>query len=686
MNRIKTLNNQIHLALVDFGDRFGDRAGTGNIPSGSETSREELKKGLEGYLEEVRSLSEDEIYNQYRKCQKKFQHFTEKNLEEKHIGEQVLRGFLDLSARGETVPLKKEELLNFQKFKLYTKMMPNNEVQAFFSNSLKRFMRGEHCGEVTPTNIRLRFVSEITRIEEKEQNDPTAKAVSKHEMALRYIAENLTPKEVESLARFVPCMPRNELRLTFPPGKLFIDIAEKHMEFIRKQSLRQFVLINPGDERKHENEITFKELSGRELIKKAYGTLWKQLQPVFEKISGEKAREVDFINRERNKWRKELDQVILHLQGQIDALSGDIPFDLVKLRSYNAEEIALLSKYISPEQFDKIESLFGRKYELERGTPLANVVVFLVDIIQGFFRLMNRDELVKIEYEESQEEKRKLHLGGKTENINQTIKDAATLTLLKRIDDMLDYWEYGINGILPSSEQVLKSPVDDILFSDGELADMAKSMLPDQLHRVRKNLGQIRSHATQKQLPDLIYRGRALMKIARTCFDILEKDEAMVMPMEEVCREQLSEFAGDDAFRDEIDQFLSQMPANLKNRNPQGDKESNRGQSTAETVIRNVNKLLAAYNESVSKDSFPPDLPVVTRKNLKSYVKFIQDSQVSEMAALIRKKAGAVQVNTAEKRLLIIAYQYLKENPAVISKEDRKQIILRYKKLQAEKQ
>ncbi len=687
MNRIKELNNHIHMALVDFGDRFADRDGTGQVTASSETSREELKKGLEEYLEEVKKLSEDDIFYQYRKCQKKFQMFTEKNLEEKHIGEQVLRAFLDLSVKGETPPLKKDELLNFQKFKLYTKMMPDSKVQGFYSKSLKRFMRGEPCKEITPTNIRLQFLSEIAGIEEKQENNPAAPKISKHEMAIRYVAENLTPKEVESLARFVPCMPRNELRLTYPPGKLFIDIAEKHMEFIRKQSLRQFVLINPGDERKTENEITFKELSGRELIKKAYSTLWQQLQPVFEKISGEKGREEDFINRERKKWRKELDQVIQNLQGQIDALSGDTIYDLGKLRSYQTDEVSLMSKYISTDQFDKIESLFGRKYELERGTPLADVVVFLVGIIQGFYKQMDKDELVKIEYEESQEEKRKMHMGGKTENISRTIKEAATLSLLKRIDDLLAFWEYGFNSILPSSEQVLKDEVEEVFYSDGELADMGKNILPDQLHLIRQNLGQIHKHADQQQLPNLLIRGQALMKIAQTSYEILEKDEAMVMPMEEACRERLSEFAGDDGFKEGIDQALSQALASPQKELTTGDGKRNLQQPSAEdTVVHNIDTLLTALNASVSGASLPSDLPVVTRKNLKSYARYMRETQIVEMASLTRDKASGLPVNAAEKRLLIVSYQFLKDHPGSVSKGDRKQIVLRYKKMQSEKQ
>lgn len=678
MNRIKALNNRIHLALVEFGDRFADREGSGEAPGGMETAQEELKQGLGRYLEEVKKLSEDDIAIQYRKCQRKFQQFTEKNLEEKHIGEQVLRGFLDISVKGGTPPMKKEELLNFQKFKLYTRMMPNPDVQAFYSKSLKRFMRGEHCEEVTPTNIRLRFVSEITRLEEKERNDPTTKPVSKHERAIRYIAENLTPKEVESLARFVPCMPRNELRLTYPPGKLFIDIAEKHMDFIRKQSLRQFVLINPGEERKNENEITFKELAGRELIKKAYGTLFQQLQPVFDRIKGETAREEDFVNRERNKWRKELDQVILFLQNQIDAARENM-IDETRLRRYNESETFLLSKHISPDQFDKIESLLGRKFELERGTSLADVVLFLVEIIKGFYRQAEKDELVKISFEEVQEEKRKLHLGGKTDNIDRFIKAAAVLGLQKKIDDLLAYWEYNINKMLPSSEQVLKEKVDLIDYSDRDLVEMAKNVLPDQLRKIRENLGQVRGYAEQGQLEKLLNQGRPLMKIVRDVYEILEKDEAMVLPQEENCRERLVEFAGDDAFKGEAEQVLSQPVAQL---DKAGDKDkAKQPVSMEESAVRNINKLLTALNASASGVALPSDLPVVTRKNLKNYAKYISEAQIGEMAALVREKIADKSINAAEKRLLIISYQHMKENPGSVVKEDRKQILMRYKKL-----
>jgi len=666
MNRIKELNNRIHEALVDFGDRFADREGSEKAPVGFESARDELTKNLDSWVREVIQLSEDDIAAQYRKCQRNFQAFTEAHLEEKHIGEQVLRAFLELSTRGVTPPLNKEELLNFQKFKLYTRMIPDGNVQRFYADALKRFMRGDGCDELTPTNIRLHFISGIARMEEKQPIHPAGSSVSRHETAIRYIAENVTPKEVESLARFVPCMPRNELRLTYPPGKLFINIAEKHLEFIRKQSQRQFVLINPGEERKNENEITFKELSGRELIKKAYGTLLLQLQPVFDRIAEEKGREEDFIDRERNKWRRELDQVIQFFQNQIDAQKSNL-IDQTQLRRYSDAEKSLMSKHISSEQFDKIEALFGRRHELERGKPLTTTVLFLVEIINGFHQLAERDELVKLEFEEQQEEKRKLHLGGKTEHIDETIRKAAALGQQKKIDDLISAWEYWINRILPSSAQELKEKLETAAFSDRELADLALNLLPDQFRRVRENLALARSHASEQQLPELMGRGRQILKIISLVQKMLEKDEAMVLPHEEACRGRLAEFAGDELFRGEVAKILSVAEI----------QPGTRGEGDSARELKTIEQLLSALQASVSGEVLPPDLPLVTRLNLQRLVGCMRESHIRQFASLIRNKIGNQPINPAEKRLLILSYQYLRENPDGISKDDRKPILLR---------
>jgi len=686
MNRIKELNNRIHLALVAFGDRFADRSGSGEVSETHESAREELTDKLESYLAEVKKLSKGTIFAQYRKNLKQFQQFTEKTLEDKHIGEQVLRAFLDLSARGEKTPLKKEELLNFQKFKLYTKMLPDSRVQLFYSEALRKFMRDEPCDEIFPTNIRLRFVSEISRIEEKQQENPAVKKVSKYETALSYIAENLTPKEIEGLARFVPCMPRNELRLTYPPGKLFIDIAEKHVEFIRKQALRQYVLIKPGDERKHENEIMFKELAGRELIKKAYGTLSHQLQPAVERIKEEKGREVDFINREQNKWRKELDQVILQLQNQIDAYSSGDLMDDENLRVFSPEETALMSKYISTDQFDKIESLFGRKFEVAKDSTLADVIIFLVGVIQGFYQLIEEDELIRVAFEEEQEEKRKLHLGGKTENITLKIKEVGALGQQKKIDRLQDFWEFSINKIVPKTEQVLKDEVTQTHYADRDLIEMAKGILPEQLSRVRANLNKVKAHASEKQLPLLMARGEALLKITQFCFDILDKDEAMISPKEADCRSRLTPFSGDAAFKDEVDQILSPKSGMLQREEETGSGNgSEQKRSTEETVERNIEKLLAAFSAGAEGEPLHPDLPIVTRKNLKAYAAYISEDQVNRTAVVISGHMSDQPVNIAEKRLLIVCYHFLKKRPESVTKEVRKLIVLRYKKLQPDK-
>jgi|GEM_PF-2904121 len=689
MTHVKELNNKIHLVLVEFGNRLVVTSENGKSAEEAVTTRDELQSKLEKYLVDVKKLSEERILSQYRKCQKQFQDFIEINLEEKQIGEQVLRSFLDQSSKGETPPLKKEELLNFQKFKLYTKMLPDTRVQRFYSDALKKFMRGEPCDEIFPTNIRLQFVSEITEIEEIENKypeNPSRKGVSKHETAINFIAENVTPKEIENLARFVPCMPRNELRLTYPPGKLFIDIAEKHMEFIRAQSLRQFVLINPGEERKNENEILFKELAGKELIKKAYNVLHRHLEPVFQRIKEEKGREEDFINRERSKWRRELDQIILHLQYQINALSSENLVEEGTFRIISAEERALMAKYISTDQFDKLESLFGKKYEVDKDSVLAEVEVFLIQTIQAFYQIMEKDELIKAAFEETQEEARKMHLGGKVDNIARKIKEVETLIRQKNIDRLFEFWEYGINKILPNSEQTLKDEIEQTHYSQEDLTSMAFNILPDQLHRIKGNLGVIRNNANQKQQPILMSRGKALMKIAQACFDIIEKDEAMVQPHEEAYRQRLADFKGEDTFRDEIDQILSSIPAGLHESDGAGERKSGGGKSTTETTaLNNIDRLITAYKVSLSDGAVPANLPKISSTNLNAYVKFISTDQIGEIAAIAKDRIRCGQVNSAEKRFLIIAYNHLKENPMKGSKEERKQIVLRFKEISSGK-
>ena len=682
MNHFKELNNHIHQVLVDFGDKYTDRAGKENVSGSPENIRDELKNTLENDLAAAKKLSENSIFPQYQTCQKQFQNFTEANLEEKHIGEQVVRAFMELSGREEAMPMKKEELLNFQKFKLFTQMAPDNNVQQFFSGELKKFMRGEPCEEMTPSKIRLRFISEIAEIEEKEKEKENA--LSRHASAIRFISENLTPKEIESLARFVPCMPRNELRLTFPPGRLFIEIAEKHMEFLRSQSQIQYVLINPGEERKNENEITFKELSRKELIKKAYGILYRQLETAYNRIQDEKSREVDFILRERNKWRKELDQVVLHLQYQINALADDGILEEGKFRKYSAEEVGLMAKHISPDQFDKIESLFGKKFTIEKDSALADVVIFLVQIIRDFNQLMEQDELIRAEFEEIQAEKKKIHLGGKTEHIDQRSREVEIVIQQKKIDHLLAFWEFGINKILPSSEQVLKKEVEAIHYSSRDLENMATDMLPEQLTRIRENLSIINNNAVEKQRPILIARGRPLLKIAQVCFDILEKDEALVVSREDVCRKQLSEFTGDEAFKENIDRMLSGTPESISGEIEKKISDDNPvGETPGSSISKQVDLLINVLCENAPEEPYPSNLPKVTNQNLNQFVQHINKDQIARLAAFFKGRIQKEAVTPLERRLIIIAYHHLRGHPDAVSERERKQVLLRYRDLQA---
>jgi len=555
MLEVREINNRIHRVLRQFG-RFVASLDKKEASEQTVKSRQRLHFVLSEQLAAVETICREKVMPLYQQGREIFQGFTESHLEEKHIGEQVLRSFVELTRQGKPVAMKKEELLNFQKFKLYTRMKPEPKVQRFFAEALKAFIQGGAVEEMRTSNLRTRFASELRLVEESAPNPETPSPVAERESVLNLVARHLTPKEVENLARFVPCIPRHELRLAHPPGSVFVEIAARHLEFLRREAVKQYVLLSPGEEKRQENEITFKELSTLELIKKAYGLLHAGLVPIFNRIETEKSREDDFVSRERLKWRREVEQITLYLQYLISSQHDANAREEGRFREFKPEEEALLAKYLSAEDLDRLEGLFGRSYTVDRESRLFEVEIFLVKLLQRFFAGLKQDVFLKAAFEETQNEKRRLHVGGKTEQIERKIEEITGLNWQKTIDQHLLLWEYGLNKLVSQAKQKLIPKVKVKNPTREEIGQMTRYIAVEQLQRIKDNLARIHQQATDKQMAILLTKGVTLLKIVQGCFDILAKDEATMVPFESRYRERLAAFVGDREFRDDVDRLV----------------------------------------------------------------------------------------------------------------------------------
>ena len=656
VNRIKKKNNRMHMTLLRYGKKLA-AYNEKTSPQNREQNKAELINNLKSLLHSIDSEVQQSVVPNYQHCQEIYQGFSEETIEDKHVGEQVIRCFFELTRQQKPIGMKKEELQNFQKFKLYSKMKPHSGMQSYFVKALKEFVKGEDSSDILPDNIAKRFDFEMEGLNRKlsekyKDNIP----LSTGEIAVKLIAESITAKEIESFARVVPSVPRNELRLVNLPGKAFVDIAARHSDFIRAQAQRQFVLLNAGEEPQSENEIMFKDLSAMELIKKAYGVLNNYMEPLFKQIDEEATKERDFVGREGSKWQKELEQVIFELQEQIGfAVEKSQPAG-TDIRAYTAEEVKFMKRHIHPDQIDKLDELFSNEYEVDITSQLFELEDLVVDVVQGFYKLMEADEILRKEFEEIQSEKKKLHLGGNTEHLEEKIKRVESLRWQKRIEDLLKHWEFGINKALPTSDKKPKKEVKLRSFDQADLQTMAVNIDPGQLNRIKQNISIIRHHAQGKQEQILFNRGAAPLTVAQCSFDLLSKDEGLLIPAEKEGRQRIEMFERDDSFRDDVDEILAKSApggAAAAPRRPTSKKSPDKPSS--DMAPMQLNKLISALRSRLTGKALSEALPKVTVKNLQTYALALTAGQFQNVAWLVKDRIKLPDIYPEERVLVIVS-------------------------------
>lgn len=556
MVRLKDANDHIHVALISY--RSFVNGYTENTEKGEKDKNDkDLGIRLQKALRMIELLFKKEILPLYKECQMIFQKFSEESIEEKHIGEQVIRAFMSLTKRKLSSAMKKQDVVNFQRFKLYQKMKPDGDVQSYYIKALKYFMKGEASDLLLPKSIEAAFPEQLKSYKASlEKRAVQKKDQSQTGIIFSFIAENISPKEVEDFSRFVPCMPSNELRLTIPPGKYFLDIAEKHLDYITSEAKKQFVLLNPGQEKKFDNEVNYRELSALEIVKKAYKTIRSYMESHFETIEEEKFKEFDFIRREKIKWQKELEQIIHRLQYHIDILKQEAIKEEGSFRKFDEEEMGLMMKHLSSDQIDQLEKQFSREHKLDKDSELFEIEYMLSQVVQGFLDKLEGDYILKEKFEEEQENKRKMHLGGVMDEIQKKTAELEKLKWQITIDEYIFKWEFSINPILPQSQKKLVKRVSLAEPTSSEFKKMVRYITPIQLHRIKENIGLIRKNTDDEKFVEIMETGLSLLKICQRCFEIAEKDDEKLSPFEQSCLSSVLILREDTSFKFDLENFF----------------------------------------------------------------------------------------------------------------------------------
>ncbi len=209
------------------------------------------------------------------------------------------------------------------------------------------------------------------------------------DITVAFLAANITPQEIESFSRLLPALPRNELQLDSPYGRLLLNIITLYHEQLRLKAAS-------GD---HVVERVYEKREQLKLISNMSALLKTSADPFILKIEKEEKKTNHLIALQRLKYRKELGEIIKYwqflIQEQIEPGQGQRG----QFRRFSIDEKWMMVKYISPEQLSLIDRQLESSFDLEAEGELLTVESFLLEIVSGLFQLFKEDQRVKAEFE-----------------------------------------------------------------------------------------------------------------------------------------------------------------------------------------------------------------------------------------------------------------------------------------------
>lgn len=274
-------------------------------------------------------------------------------------------------------------------------------AQQLYVEILKKFISGEGADqsqreaddalfwmiEKMSPGIMDRFKTEgsgfYKKILRKEQ-------LTNRDLMLAFLADNITPNEIENFSRVLPGLPRNKLQLDTPYGRILLEISRLYHRQIQVRSGSAV----------HIMERVFEKRERQKLISNIHLMFRNAAEPFQKKVQYEEKKIDYLIMLQRWKFRKEFTQVIRFwqylIQEQLNPGQGQRGY----FRNYRDEEKKLIIKYISPDQLNMIEHQLATEFDPTADERLQNVDRFIFEIVAGLFNLFEHDDSVKAEFED----------------------------------------------------------------------------------------------------------------------------------------------------------------------------------------------------------------------------------------------------------------------------------------------
>ncbi|MBU2515582.1 hypothetical protein KJ966_30055 [bacterium] len=460
---------------------------------------------------------------------------------------------------------------DFQKELLF-EIQEHPRAQDIFLHILKQFIKiqDEQSPDADTDNsviwlVQKDFPNEITefktheaRLFKKILQTPN---LSERDIAVCFLGANITPQEIESFSRLLPALPRNELQLDSPYGRILLDIKTMHKERLQLRGGSVAHLT----EKIYEKRERFKLVSNICLFFRACA------DPFYKRIESEEHKTNHLILLQSRKFQKELNEVIKYWQYLVQEQISPGQGERGRFRVYKPEEVDLMSKYISPEQLSVIERQLESNYDLEGESRLFEVESFLMEVVDGLFKNFKEDLRIKAKFENYEKEKKIRHRQFQNEEYKnilesdsfvprtkESIKRVKKVSRRKTIGQFIDYWEYQIEQKVPSSERRKKKQVPKVDFkSDSDNA--VHYISPKQLTQIHEDLDLIQTIRDAETQKSLVLLGLPVIKMARQCAQLFKEGQQKLV-MKEISKERkerMTHCFKDPEFETAIETLLS---------------------------------------------------------------------------------------------------------------------------------
>ncbi len=455
---------------------------------------------------------------------------------------------------------------------LLSEVQEHSRAQYVFLHILKEFIKIQDEQDSSHKNdsavvalVQKDFSTELAQFKTHEvklyQKILQNPNLSERDLAVCFLASNITPQEIESFSRLLPALPRNEFQLDSPYGRILLDVKSMHKERLQSR----------GASLAHMTEKIYEKREHIKLVNNICLFFKSCAEPFYRKVDIEELKINQMIMLQKRKYSKELNEITKYWQYLVQEQINPGQGERGRFRDYSPEEKQLMMKYISPDQLHTLERQLESSYDLTGEKSLFEVESFLMEIVSGLFENFKKDYRIKSAFETFEKGKKIkqrqfqdddykdiLNSDSFVPNVRKCMTRVKRITRQNAIASFLDYWEYLIDKDVPVSEKRKKKEAAKVTINK-DSDDAVFNISPEQLDQIRQDLDLIQTVRDAEKQNKLFQEGRPLLEIVKQCFGVFKTGQKKLVleEVDDLRKERMQHYCDDADFEKVVNTALN---------------------------------------------------------------------------------------------------------------------------------